>query len=342
MQIRRTLVVLTLLLLAACAPKEASSSLSTTTTSTSVTSTTTTLTPDQVAVAPAVAAIGATLDRELATGDGRIRSYHLYIPSDLPAGPVPLLIALHGGTGSGSQFQRQSGFDELAEANGFLVVFPDGVGLGADADKLRTWNGGYCCGTAVKQDVDDVGFIAAVIDDIVAEYDVDANRIFAAGHSNGGIMAYRLACELSDRIVAIGLQAGSLGINECEPSQPVSVLHLHGTADENHPIEGGIGANSISDTYFRSAAYSVETAATAMGCEATPTDSIDASNADLAITSWTNCEDGAEVRLVAATGATHAWMGHPNSNPTLVGTSYADLDASVAMLEFLLNHPRGQ
>ena len=91
-------------------------------------------------------------------------------------------------------------------------------------------------------------------------------------------MAYRLACELSDRIVAIGLQAGSLGINECEPSQPVSVLHLHGTADENHPIEGGIGANSISDTDFRSAAYSVETAAAAMGCEVSPTDSIDATN----------------------------------------------------------------
>ena len=341
MQNHRTLLVVALLLLAACAPRATSSGGSTVPEST-VPASTTTVPATNVDVLPAVTAVGATLDRELATSDGRIRSYHLYVPSGLPTGPVPLLIALHGGTGSGTQFQRQSGFDELAEANGFLVVFPDGVGLGPNADMFRTWNGGYCCGTAMKQDVDDVGFIAAVIDDIVGTYDVDANRIFAAGHSNGGIMAYRLACELSDRIVAIGLQAGSLGINECAPARSVSVVHLHGTADENHPIEGGIGANSISDTNFRSAVYSVATAAAAMGCEVSPTDSVDATNPDLAITSWTNCNNGAEVRLIAVTGASHACMGHPNSNPALVGTSYADLDASVVILGFLLNHPRGE
>ena len=328
MKSQRVLPLLALLSLAACAGKGAGSTVESTVAtlpSSTVPTTTTTVTHEAVEVAPAVAAVGLTVNRELATGDGRVRSYHLYVPSDLPTGPVPLLIALHGGTGSGTQFRRSSGFDELAEANGFLVVFPDGVGLGADGDLFRTWNGGYCCGSAMKQDVDDVGFIDALIDDIVGEYDVDASRIFAAGHSNGGIMAYRLACELSDRIVAIGLQAGSLGINECEPSQPVSVFHLHGTDDENHPIEGGVGANSISDTYFRSATYSVETSAEVMGCQEAPTDSVDATNPDLAITSWTNCSNGAEVRLVAVADAPHSWM---------------EL-ASTAILEFLLNHPRG-
>lgn len=285
-------------------------------------------------------AVGATLDRELQTSDGRTRTYHLYVPSELPAGPVPLLIALHGGTGSGSQFQSNSGFDQLAEANGLLVVFPDGVGIGRNEDRLRTWNGGYCCGTAAKRGVDDVGFIDSLIDVIVAEYDIDPDRVFATGHSNGGIMSYRLACELADRIVAIGLQAGSLGIDECSPSQPVSVLHLHGTADESHPIEGGTGARSISDTDFRSAAYSVTTAAAAMGCAATPIETVDASNADLTITSWSQCGDSVEVRLVAVAGASHAWMGHPATR--LAAEPYADLDASLAILEFLLNHPRGQ
>lgn len=322
-----------LLLLVGCAPKAAESNVTTISTTVAEAAT--------VQVLPAIPAVGETIDRELITSDGRTRTFHLYVPSALHAGPVPLLIAMHGGTGWGEQFRRQSGFDELAEANGLLVVFPDGVGLGADADKLRTWNGGYCCGTAAKQNVDDVAFLAAMIDAIVGEYDVDTDRIFAAGHSNGGIMSYRLACELSDRIVAIGLQAGSLGIDECSPSQSVSVLHLHGTADLNHPIDGGVGPNSISETNFRSAAYSVETTAAAMGCALQPTSATDAVNPDLAITAWTECADSTEVRLVAVSGASHSWMGHPNANPAAVGESYPDLDASVVILEFLLNHPRG-
>lgn len=296
-----------LVLLVGCAPRSTSS-------------------VDSATDAVVVVSSGATLDGDLETSDGRTRTYHIYVPSALPAGPVPLLIALHGGTGSGDQFQRQSGFDDLAEQNGFIVVFPDGVGLGRNEDRLRTWNGGYCCGTAAKQAVDDVGFIDQLIDAIAAEYDVDSTRIFAAGHSNGGIMAYRLACELADRIVAIGLQAGSLGVDPCEPSQPVSVLHLHGTADENHPIEGGEGPKSIADVSFHSAAFSVETIAAALSCDAQPSESTDAASPDLAITSWTQCSDGVEVRLVAVAGAPHSWMS----------------DASVAILEFLLNHPRGQ
>lgn len=260
--------------------------------------------------------VGGTADRVLSTSDGRIRTYHLYVPSTLPAGPVPLLIALHGGTGSGTQFQNQSGFDELAESNGLLVVYPDGVGIGADESFLRTWNGGYCCGAAARRQVNDVAFIDALIDEIAAEYDVDPNRVFAAGHSNGGIMAYRLACELSDRIAAIGLQAGSLGIDECNPEQPVSVLHLHGTADQSHPIEGGVGDRSLSDTDFRSAAYSVEAVAAAMGCQTVPSATVAA----------TDCDDGTEVRLVAVEGAPHKWMD----------------DASAVILEFLLAHPRTQ
>lgn len=336
----RCVVVVALMSLAACAPKaESTVSSSSVAAATTAVVTSTTVAAAPVRVLPAIRAVGETIDGELPTSDGRTRSYHLYVPSALQPGPMPLLIALHGGTGWGAQFQRNSGFDELAEANGFLVVFPDGVGIGDNADQFRTWNGGYCCGTAVKQDVDDVGFIAALIDAIVGEYDVDTSQIFAAGHSNGGIMSYRLACELSDRIVAIGLQAGSLGIDECEPSQPVSVLHLHGTADMNHPIDGGVGPNGISGTDFRSAAYSVETAAAAMGCAAEPAAATDATNPDLAITSWTQCSNGVEVRLVAVTGASHSWMGHVPSNPA-ASAAYADLDASVVILEFLLNHPR--
>jgi polyhydroxybutyrate depolymerase len=291
------------------------------------------------AVAPAVPAIGETIEGSIVTPDGRTRTYRLYVPSKLPTGPVPLLVALHGGTGWGAQFQRNSGFDGLAEANGFLAVFPDGTGVGADGTDLRTWNAGYCCGSAARNDVDDVAFIDLLIDTIEADYSVDPTRVFAAGHSNGGMLSYRLACELSDRIVAVGLQAGSLGVDACDPAQPVSLLHIHGTEDANHPIEGGVGPNSISGVSYRSADESVRTVAAALACSIDPATSVSPDNPDLQYSTWSECDGGVEVQLLAVTGATHAWMGHVPSNPS-ADPAYADLDASLAVLEFLLAHPR--
>ena len=92
---------------------------------------------------------GETVDGQITTADGRVRTYHLYVPGGPADEPAPLLIALHGGTGSGTQFRRNSGLDALADEHGFLVVYPDGVGVGP-RDSLRTWNGGYCCGPAAR------------------------------------------------------------------------------------------------------------------------------------------------------------------------------------------------
>ena len=165
------------------------------------------------------------------------------MPASLPAGEaVPLVIGLHGGIGSGVQFADNSRFDKLAEANGFLVVYPDGVGTGLGGDDLRTWNAGACCGSAARQDVDDVAFLSALIDELAGRYRIDADRTYALGHSNGAMMSYRLACELSDKIVAIGMVSGSRTLDACEPSQPVSVIQVHGTGDQNVPIEGGTAA----------------------------------------------------------------------------------------------------
>ena len=95
----------------------------------------------------------------------------MYVPGTLPSGEsVPLLVALHGGTGTGLQFERTSRFDDLAAANRFLVVYPDGVGTGAGENQLRTWNGGVCCGAAVKKSVDDVTFLRALVQQLSAEY----------------------------------------------------------------------------------------------------------------------------------------------------------------------------
>jgi polyhydroxybutyrate depolymerase len=275
----------------------------------------------------------------MVTPDGRTRTYRVYVPSVLPIGPVPLLLAFHGGTGWGAQFEKNSGFDGLAEANGFIVVYPDGIGSGADETTNRTWNGGNCCGAAARNDVDDVAFVGQLLDTLEGEYTVDRARVFAAGHSNGGILSYRLACELSDRIVAVGLQSGTLEIDACAPTTPVSLLHIHGTADSNLPIDGGRGATSIANVDFNSPRLAVRTFAIADGCAAEPTATTDATNPDLAISTWTGCGGGTEVRFVTVAGATHPWMGHTPSNPA-APAAYQGIDSSYEIVEFLLQHPR--
>lgn len=295
-----------------------------------------------VAVAGRVPAIGTTTEGSIVTTDGRTRTYRVYVPSSLPVGaPVALLVALHGGTGWGAQFERNSGFDEIAEANGFLVVYPDGVGIGADGTDTRTWNAGVCCGPAARTGVDDVGFVRQLIDRLATEFTIDPRRTYAAGHSNGGFLAYRLACELSDRIVAVGLQAGGLTVPSCTPTRPVSLLHVHGTADTNVPIVGGVGTG-LSKVDFPPALDSVTTVATADGCAAGPVITTDPSNADLTISTWTPCAADAEVRFVAVAGATHAYMGSTRAQgaPADVGVPYAGLDVSLLIWQFLADHPR--
>ena len=280
-------------------------------------------------------------DGTIHTPDGRDRTYHLYVPTSLPKGePAPLLLALHGGIGWGLQYAKNSGFDALAEANGFIVVFPDGVGPAIKDDALRTWNAGACCGAAVKEDVDDVTFLSMLIDTIGEQLPIDEHRVFAAGHSNGGMMAYRLACELADKVVAIGLQSSALELDDCHPSRPVSLLHIHGTGDQNVPINGGKGPNGIAGVAFNPPIDGVRTIATEDGCATEPTSTTDPGNADVTTLSWSGCADGSAVEMVKVEGATHAWMGSPAPPTRLLGEVYLDYHSTEQIWSFLINHPR--
>ena len=294
-------------------------------------------------VAAAANETGALSEGTLVTSDGRTRRYRTYVPAGLPAGSaVPLVIALHGGLGTSSQFAANSGLNGFADSNRFIAVYPDGIGNQSDGTGYQTWNGGYCCGPAATQAVDDVAFIRNLVATLRTTMPIDPRRVYAMGHSNGGILAYKLACELSDVIVAIGFQAGSNVIAGCQPTNPVSVFHLHGTADTNMPINGGKGSG-VSTTIFVAARNAVDAMATVNGCNVSSPKPLVTTNTDVTALSWTGCRSNSEVKFVTVKSATHAWMGHAAqsaSSASYVGEPYQNLDATRAILSFLLSKSR--
>jgi polyhydroxybutyrate depolymerase len=196
---------------------------------------------------------------------GLKRSYVVHVPKHHAENTsLPVVLALHGATMNGPMMAWFTDLNQKADEAGFIAVYPNGTGKRSSL----FWNGGKCCGSAVKENVDDVGFIDAVLDDLMRSYSVDVRRVYVTGVSNGGIMAYRLGAELSHRIAAIAPVAGSMLTEIASLDRPVSVLHFHGTKDEFLPFEGGRGPKSISGTHFVSVEQSVATWVEANGCDA--------------------------------------------------------------------------
>jgi len=163
-----------------------------------------------------------------------VRRYYLYVPADLSDGPVPLVIVLHGGDQTLEEAVRHAPAQwmQLADRDKFIVAYPAG--------RNRHWHD--CRDDNQGSDADDVGFINALIDELAKVYAVDQQRIYASGESNGGMMCFRLACELSDRIAAVGAVAANYPAlhTECPgPVNPVSILIMNGTADPIMPWDGG-------------------------------------------------------------------------------------------------------
>ena len=181
----------------------------------------------------------AGVPRQSLVHDGVKRSYVLRLPGEsvLRSGQVPLVLVLHGGGGNAEHAERMTGFTEKAQKEGFIVAYPEGSGR--LRDKLLTWNAGHCCGYAMEQGVDDVGFVGALIDNLIRNYPIDHRRVYVTGMSNGGMMAHRLGRELSGRIAAIAPVVATVFGDEKRPAQPVSALMLNGMLDKSVPHEGG-------------------------------------------------------------------------------------------------------
>lgn len=257
----------------------------------------------------------------LTPGDHEIRVAHqglerkvvVHIPRAAQAGqPLPLVLALHGGGGF-AEFMADDaryGLIRAADEGGFIVAFPNGYSR-FPGGRLATWNAGACCGDARDRQVDDVGFLRAVVAQLQARSSIDPARIFATGMSNGGMMAYRLACEASDLFRAVASVAGTDNTLQCTPARPVSVLHIHARDDDHVLFNGGAGAGAFRDaskvTDFTSVPETMRRWTQRDRCEAAPqrTQSFNGAYCE----AYAHCAQGVRVELCVTETGGHSWPG---------------------------------
>jgi polyhydroxybutyrate depolymerase len=231
------------------------------------------------------------------TYGGLPRTYRLFVPTALPAGPRPLAVMLHG-LGSSATLMENRNEDLGAAAAGAVVAYPEGW--------KASWNGGTCCGDATLAGLDDVGFLAAVIADVKSRLLIDPARVLIGGHSNGGMMAYRFACERADLITAAYVVATSLLTRPCTPSRPFSLLHVHGLADPTVPYAGAV-SSGLAGIPIPDVASGVVDVATGVGCSTAFTTTAYNGRTDVNDYAMSGCPSGISVDLVRSKYMTHSW-----------------------------------
>jgi polyhydroxybutyrate depolymerase len=209
---------------------------------------------------------------------------------------------------SQSDFTRGSA---NADAHGYAIVYPEGLG--------KSWNAGVCCGDAARMGVDDVAFVAALMNHVAERLPVDPRRVYVTGFSNGGSMAYRLGCELATRIAAIAAVAGPLLSTSCRPGRPVPVLAIAGTRDTFMPY-GGVQ----------------QQLSTWSDCAQDPHPVLVSRHGDASCARYTRCK-GAYTELCSINGGGHSWPGGISLGP--FGYTSTDLDASETIWQFFSAHP---
>lgn len=265
---------------------------------------------------------------------GRARAYLLHAPGGVdPDTPAALVVVLHGGGGNGKHAMKSTRFNELADEKKFLVVYPNGTGLNRNA--LLTWNAGGCCKYAMDNNVDDAGFMRALVADVSAKYSVDPARVYVAGFSNGAMMAYRLACEASDLFAAAAPVAGILYVDTCEPSRPIPLIIFHGTKDENVPYNGGVGRKAFIRDKRPPILESVNLFADMFHCAPVEHKEI---NDSVRLDARESCDGGAEILLYTIEGGGHAWPGGARVIK-LEDAPTDKIDATRLIWEFFEKHP---
>jgi polyhydroxybutyrate depolymerase len=291
-----------------------------------------------VAFVGTVSALGYWMDQTNGTivSSGVTRRYLLYVPKSYDRSkPTPLVISLHAGALWPAAEMAISHWNDVADAHGFLVVYPAGSGafFGGFSPGAQIWPMGP------RSLGRDVTFISDLIGKLKAEYNIDPKRIYADGMSNGGGMAFALSCRLSDRIAAVGAVAAAqafLPVDQCGDSRLVPTVAFHGTADRLAPYQGG--SSPIAPGHFPNIQDWTARVARRNRCKGDPSDTRITPN--VRRLAYTNCAENADVILYTVEGGGHTWPGGKPLPEWLLGRTTIEINASRVMWEFFVQHPR--
>ncbi|HEX2968829.1 MAG TPA: PHB depolymerase family esterase [Bacteroidales bacterium] len=265
--------------------------------------------------------------------DGHSRYYLLILPSNYyDSSDFPLVIALHGTGGKALQCEHDYKLTEKANAENYIIVYPEGVQSDGVLG-IRTWNAGYCCDYAAQNNIDDVKFINSLIDRLNSSFKTNPRKVYVTGISNGAMMAYRLACEIPNKIAAIAPVSGTmLTTSPCNPSRVVPVLHIHSENDSKVPPQGGIG---IGGYYFPPVDSVLRVWAMIDSCNSTePTISVFENYSKY---QWQNNRDGICIEYYLTKDGGHAWPGGLKSRDRADTPSKA-IDANDLIWAFFKKH----
>jgi polyhydroxybutyrate depolymerase len=244
--------------------------------------------------------------------DGLTRTYRIHVPKHYQASKsAPLVLAFHGGGGDMDYMANDEyyGLISKSDAEGFVVVFPNGYSK-FKSGKFATWNAGACCANARDNNIDDVGFVRKMVASLTHELNINREMIFAAGMSNGGMMSYRLACEMSETITAIAAVAGTDNTIDCQPRKPVSILHIHAKNDDRVLFDGGAGKKFRDEskvTDFVSVPGNVKKWVVHNHCQSAPVRTLEKPGAYCE--KYAQCKGGVAVQVCVTDTGGHSWPG---------------------------------
>ena len=274
------------------------------------------------------------------TVDGNARSFIVYLPTGYNnAGKMPLIFAIHGGSGTPEGMINIANFKTIADRDKVVLVYPAGI--------QNNWNDGRPT-TPNQLGINDVSFFNQMCDYMINNYSVDGTKIYATGISNGGFMSSRLGCELSNRIAAIAVDAASIEAttiaSNCNPGRPVPAIYIHGTTDPLVPFTGGTvspGAGGTAISHFQA----IDKWITINGCNTTPTitDLPDIANDGTTIKQrvYSNSTNGSEVVSYVILNGGHTWpQGYQYLNEAIIGKTSQDMNACEVIWTFFKRFKR--
>ena len=273
-----------------------------------------------------------TIKKDVINFDGRKREYYVSLPQNMSK-PIPLIINFHGFSSNAIEQQEFSQMDNYAHVNGVGVVYPEGIN--------KSWNVGLKAQKFMNEE-NDIGFVDALIDSVTSKYNIDSNRIYVCGFSNGGEFSYELMCGLSNKIAAFGSVGGNFTINEersCNVKREIPLIHIHGTKDKLAKYNGY-------DKYYLSTTESVNFWAKHNQLDELIVKNIkDTHKKDRTTvekyTFYSNNSDTKVIHLKVINGG-HVWLGSPVFDmlywKLLFGNNNHEINSSKELVDFFLKY----